>query len=252
MHKKKERKKSQDFRVICVKSKSSLKLWISSQSQVESFISVSQVSLKSTEFECVTVIGCHCYKKSVCEMSSLRDIPQSLVSGIISKWKWQTRSGRPCKVTERGHWVLRHTLCKSHQRSADSVTAEFQTTMGINISAKTVCWELHGMGNYGQAAAHQPNTTKHNTMYQMEYVKPTDCSAAETSSVTWRIILLYLAIWWTRVGLVNSRRTLSAWLHRAKCKVWWRRDVESQGTGNWVRSVLALGPTFHQKLVSSV
>ena len=46
--KKKERKKSQDFRVICVKSKSSLKLLMPSQSQVEFFISVSQVSLKSS------------------------------------------------------------------------------------------------------------------------------------------------------------------------------------------------------------
>ena len=35
----KERKKSRDFQVICVKSKSSLKLWMPSQSQVESFIS---------------------------------------------------------------------------------------------------------------------------------------------------------------------------------------------------------------------
>ena len=48
MHKKKERKKSQDFRVICVNSKSSLKLWMPSQSQVESFIGISQVSLKSS------------------------------------------------------------------------------------------------------------------------------------------------------------------------------------------------------------
>ena len=43
-----KKKKSQNFRVICVKSKSSLKLWMPSQSQVESFISVSQVSLKSS------------------------------------------------------------------------------------------------------------------------------------------------------------------------------------------------------------
>ena len=45
---KKERKKSQDFQVICVKSKSSLKLLMPSQSQVEFFIGVSQVSLKSS------------------------------------------------------------------------------------------------------------------------------------------------------------------------------------------------------------
>ena len=51
MRQKKERKKSQDFRVICVKSKSSLKLLMPSQSQVEFFISVSQVSLKSSNLQ---------------------------------------------------------------------------------------------------------------------------------------------------------------------------------------------------------
>ena len=47
MRQKKERKKSQDFRVICVKSK----LLMPSQSQVEFFISISQVSLKSSNLQ---------------------------------------------------------------------------------------------------------------------------------------------------------------------------------------------------------
>ena len=51
--KRKERKKSRDFRVICVKS--SLKLLMPSQSQVEFFIGVRQVSLKSSNLLCSLV-----------------------------------------------------------------------------------------------------------------------------------------------------------------------------------------------------
>ncbi|CAI9543891.1 unnamed protein product, partial [Staurois parvus] len=54
-----------------------------------------------------TVIGCHLCNKSIPEISLLLNIPQSTVSGIITKWKQletttQPGSGRPCKMTERG------------------------------------------------------------------------------------------------------------------------------------------------------
>ena len=40
-------------------------------------------------------------------------------------------------VTERGgRWVLRHMVCKRGRRSADPLTAEFQTSSSINISTK--------------------------------------------------------------------------------------------------------------------
>ncbi|CAI9591934.1 unnamed protein product [Staurois parvus] len=54
------------------------------------------------------VIGCHLCSKSIHDISFLLNIPQSTVSGIITKWKQlettatQPRSGRPRKMTERG------------------------------------------------------------------------------------------------------------------------------------------------------
>ncbi|CAI9610667.1 unnamed protein product [Staurois parvus] len=54
--------------------------------------------------KCGTVIGCHMYNKSICEISLLLNIPRSTVSGIITKWKQlgttatQPQSGRPCKM----------------------------------------------------------------------------------------------------------------------------------------------------------
>lgn len=43
-------------------------------------------SAELSEFKHGTVVGCHFCNKSVCEISSLLDIPRSTVSGIIGKW----------------------------------------------------------------------------------------------------------------------------------------------------------------------
>ncbi|CAI9584542.1 unnamed protein product [Staurois parvus] len=43
-------------------------------------------SQELSEFKCGTMIGCHLCNKSICEILLL-NIPQSTVSGIITKWK---------------------------------------------------------------------------------------------------------------------------------------------------------------------
>ncbi|CAI9576317.1 unnamed protein product [Staurois parvus] len=42
-------------------------------------------SQELSEFKHGTVIGCHLCNKSICEISFLLNIPQSTVSGIITK-----------------------------------------------------------------------------------------------------------------------------------------------------------------------
>ncbi|CAI9536154.1 unnamed protein product [Staurois parvus] len=44
-------------------------------------------SQELSEFMCGSVIGCHLCNKSICEIPLLLNIPQSTVSGIITKWK---------------------------------------------------------------------------------------------------------------------------------------------------------------------
>ena len=110
-------------------------------------------------------------------MSSLLDIPRSTVSDIIRKWKrlgttaTQPRSGRQRKITERGQRLLRHMVCKSRQRSAESIAKGFRASTGINVSTKTVWRELHGMGFHGRAAACRPHITKFNAKRPMEWCK---------------------------------------------------------------------------------
>ncbi|CAI9584982.1 unnamed protein product [Staurois parvus] len=70
-------------------------------------------------------VGCHLCNKSIHEISLLLNIPQSTVSGIITKWKQlgttatQPRSDRPCKMTERGQRMLKRTVRRSRQLSAE-------------------------------------------------------------------------------------------------------------------------------------
>ncbi|CAI9536148.1 unnamed protein product [Staurois parvus] len=83
-----------------------------------------------SEFKCGAVIGCHLCNKSILEIPLLLSIPQSTVSGVITKWKQlgttttQPRRGRPRKMTEQGQRML---LCRSRQLSAESIAKYLQT-----------------------------------------------------------------------------------------------------------------------------
>ncbi|CAI9596046.1 unnamed protein product [Staurois parvus] len=56
-------------------------------------------------------------------------------------------------MTERGQCMLKHTVRRSRQLSAESVVKDHQTSCGLQISTTTVHRELHGMGFHGRVAA---------------------------------------------------------------------------------------------------
>ncbi|CAI9567903.1 unnamed protein product [Staurois parvus] len=74
------------------------------------------------------------FNKSIREISLLLNIPRSTVSGIITKWKQlgrtatQPQSGRPLKMTEQGQHMLKLTMCRSRQLSAESISKDLQTS----------------------------------------------------------------------------------------------------------------------------
>ncbi|CAI9623806.1 unnamed protein product [Staurois parvus] len=74
-------------------------------------------SQELSEFKRGTVIGCHLCNKSICEISLLLNIPQSMVSGIITKWKQPgTTATQP--PSEWGQRMLKCTVRRSNQLSA--------------------------------------------------------------------------------------------------------------------------------------
>ncbi|CAI9534267.1 unnamed protein product, partial [Staurois parvus] len=132
-------------------------------------------SQELSEFKRGTVIGCHLCNKSIQEISLLLNIPLSTVSGIITKWKQlgttatQPRSGRPCKMTDRGQRMLKHTVHRSHKLSAESIAKHRQASCGLQIITITLRRELHEMGFHGQAAASKHYITKCKAKHQMQW-----------------------------------------------------------------------------------
>ncbi|CAI9619038.1 unnamed protein product, partial [Staurois parvus] len=102
-------------------------------------------SQELSEFKLGTVIGCHLCNKSIHEISLLLNIPQSTVSGIITKWKQLGTTVTQPQI-ERGQRMLKG---RSHQLSAESIAKDLQTSCGLQISTTTVHRELHGMGFHG-------------------------------------------------------------------------------------------------------
>ncbi|CAI9548329.1 unnamed protein product, partial [Staurois parvus] len=55
-------------------------------------------------------------------------------------------------MTGRGQCMLKRTVRRSHQLSAELIAKDLQTSCGLQIST-TVCRELHGICFHGRAAA---------------------------------------------------------------------------------------------------
>ncbi|CAI9617998.1 unnamed protein product [Staurois parvus] len=115
-----------------------------------------------------TNIGERLCNKSIRDISWLLNIPRSTVSRIITKWKHlgttaiQPPSGRPRKMTEWGQSILKRTVRRSHQLSAEPIAKDLQTWCGLQMSPTTVRRERNGMGFHGRAAATKPYITKCN------------------------------------------------------------------------------------------
>ncbi|CAI9573412.1 unnamed protein product [Staurois parvus] len=74
-------------------------------------------------------------------------------------------------MTERGQRMLKRTVRRSRQLSAESIAKDLQTWCGLQMSPTTVCRELYGMGFHGRAAASKPYITKCNPKRRMPWCK---------------------------------------------------------------------------------
>ncbi|CAI9532578.1 unnamed protein product [Staurois parvus] len=75
-------------------------------------------------------------------------------------------------MTGRGQRMLKRTVRRSRQLSAESIAKDLQTWCGLQMSPTTVRRELHGMGFHGRAAAaSKPSITKCNAKRRMPWCK---------------------------------------------------------------------------------
>ena len=102
-----------------------------------------------SDFQRGTVIGCHLSNKSVSQISSLLELPRSTVSAVIVRWEHigattaQPRSGRPHQLTEWERRVLKQVA------RLKTLSTEFQTASGSNVSTRTGGREHREMGFHG-------------------------------------------------------------------------------------------------------
>ncbi|CAI9584649.1 unnamed protein product [Staurois parvus] len=74
-------------------------------------------------------------------------------------------------MTGRGQHMLKRTVRRSRQLSAESIAKDLQTWCGLQMSPTTVSRELHGMGFHVRAAASKPYITKCNAKRRMPWCK---------------------------------------------------------------------------------
>jgi hypothetical protein len=67
--------------------------------------------------------------------------------------------------------VLKRVACKDHLSLVATLTTEFQTVSGSNVTTGTVRREFHEMGFHGRAATHKPNITMSNDKRSWSDVK---------------------------------------------------------------------------------
>ena len=128
-------------------------------------------------FQHGTIIGCHLSTKTVCKCPVVLELPRSTESAVFVKWKRlgastaQPRSVRPHKLTEWDHLVLMRTMRKNCLSSVATLTTEFQTASGSNVSRIAVRWKLYEMGFHGPEATHKPNITMRKAKCRLESCK---------------------------------------------------------------------------------
>ncbi|CAI9536637.1 unnamed protein product, partial [Staurois parvus] len=87
--------------------------------------------------------------KSIRDISWLLNIPQSTVSGNITKWKQlgttaaQPPSGRPRHMTEQGQRMPKRTMRRSCQLSAESIAKDLQTCVESFMEWVSMAKQLH-------------------------------------------------------------------------------------------------------------
>ncbi|CAI9543593.1 unnamed protein product [Staurois parvus] len=72
-------------------------------------------------------------------------------------------------MTEWAHCMLKCTVRRSRQLSAESIAKDLQNLCCLQISTATVPRELHGMGFHGRTTASKPYITKSNAKFQMQW-----------------------------------------------------------------------------------
>jgi transposase len=121
-----------------------------------------------TDFERDEIVGLSKGGISQRNITTILDIPKSTVGEVIKKYNEEgltttaSRSGRPKILSERDNRHLVKIAKENRSNTLEEITENFNTSMAISVSTRTVQRILHKEGYSGHAAKKKPFVSEKN------------------------------------------------------------------------------------------
>jgi len=121
-----------------------------------------------TDFERGEIVGLSKGKVSIRKIADILKHPKSTVGEVIKKYNEQgatttaSRSGRPKILSERDNRHLLKIVKENRNNTLEELTENFNTSMAISVSNRTVQRTLHKEGYSGHAAKKKPFVSEQN------------------------------------------------------------------------------------------
>ena len=115
-----------------------------------------------TPFERGEIVGLSKGGHSIRNISEILGHPKSTVQDVITKYKEGScadaapRSGRPPALSEQDKCQLGRVVKKNRKKAVEEITEQFNQSLNISVSSKTVTRTLHSMGYYGRTGRKKP------------------------------------------------------------------------------------------------
>ena len=115
-----------------------------------------------TPFERGEIVGLSKGGHSVRNIVEILDIPKSTVQDVITRYNDENRtdtaprSGRPPALSERDKRQLGRIVRQNRKQAVEKIAEQFNQSLTISVSTKTVQRSLHSMGYYGRTGRKKP------------------------------------------------------------------------------------------------
>jgi transposase len=115
-----------------------------------------------SDFERGEIVGLFKGDHSVRNIADILKIPKSTVQYVIKQYRDEgmvstaSRSGRPPLLSEQDERQLVRTARKNRQATLSEITEEFNKSLTVSASSRTIQRNLHIQGYYGRSAKKKP------------------------------------------------------------------------------------------------
>jgi len=144
-----------------------------------------------TDFERGEIVGLSKGGFSQRNIATILDFPKSTVGQVIKKYNEQgitttaSRSGRPKILTERDNRHLIKIAKENRNNTLEELTENFNTSMAISVSSRTVQRILHKEGYSGHAAKKKPFISEKNRKKRYGWCRMRKNWTTEWNQIIW-------------------------------------------------------------------